>query len=44
VELLFSSERSSTETVNADFGDALVNTNEEGGAPDPVDDWCPQPL
>jgi hypothetical protein len=41
VTTVFTSGASNTQVVNVDFGDALVNSNAEGGAPDPVADWCP---
>jgi hypothetical protein len=37
----FSNRLNSTRPVTADFGDALVNTNEEVGAPDLVEACCP---
>jgi hypothetical protein len=44
VTTVFSSGASDTEVVPVDYGDALTHSNEEGGAPDPVEDWCPSPF
>jgi hypothetical protein len=44
VTVVFSSGARDTETVPVEYGDALTHSNEEGGAPDLIDDWCPSPL
>ena len=48
VTTVFASGESSTTTIPMEFDDALVTQDTggnpiEGGDPDPVDDWCPQP-
>jgi hypothetical protein len=39
---VFANGQSSTATVPLAYDDALTHSNEEGGPPDPVNDWCPQ--
>lgn len=44
VTTVFSNGQSSTQSFPVDYGDALINNNHEGGAPDPAGDWCPSPF
>jgi hypothetical protein len=44
VTTVLSNGQSETDTVSLSVGGAVVDGLEEGGEPDPVDDWCPEPL
>jgi hypothetical protein len=40
---VFSDGVSHTQVLTADFGDAFTSDPQEGGPPDPFDEWCPAP-
>jgi hypothetical protein len=41
---VFSDGVSHTQVLTADFGDAFTSDPQEGGPPDPFDEWCPSPF
>jgi hypothetical protein len=42
VHTVFANGSTSNDAIDdAEIGDAFVNSNQEGGPPDPLSEWCP---